>query len=120
MINAAPRSLDITSIRTCIAAIAVVMTMSLNSLDILKLDYMLSGSNKTPSWSIIQSDESFYKKRFSLIDENPEIFDRFSHIPKKDIIKLVRFEEFAYNLKKSKKEYNIMVFFKDENPKMLN
>lgn len=90
------------------------------SLDILKLDYMLSGSNKTPSWSIIQSDESFYKKRFSLIDENPEIFDRFSHIPKKDIIKLVRFEEFAYNLKKSKKEYNIMVFFKDENPKMLN
>lgn len=90
------------------------------SLDILKLDYMLSGSNKTPSWSIIQSDESFYKNRFSLIDENPDIFEKFSHMPKKDIIKLVRFEEFAYNLKTLKKEYNVMVFFKDENPKILN
>lgn len=89
------------------------------SLDILKYDYLLTGANKSPSWSLKKSEECFYKKRFALIDKNSEAFSEMSHLTKKEIIKLVRFEEFSYNLKTGKKEYNIMIFPKDSKPAML-
>ena len=88
--------------------------------DILKLDWFFGGANKSPEWSLEKHDESFYKKRFDFIENNPEVFGEFQ-IPSKEIIKQVQFEKFSYDvLGDLKKKDTVIVFFKDGRIKELN
>lgn len=81
--------------------------------DMLKLDYFLDGANKSPAWELESDNGSFYKRRFELIEKNPEIFKSFNE-PLKEIIKKVRFERFYYDVfNELKKEETILAFFKD-------
>ncbi len=82
--------------------------------DLLKLDFLKAGNNKSPEWSLESFDEEFYKTRFSLIEENPDVFKDFAGKPLKDIIKQVHFEKFSYDiLGNLEKCDNVLVFFKD-------
>lgn len=80
--------------------------------DILKLDFCLDKNHRTPLWSLKKFNPGFSKSRFSLIENNPEVFLEFSGMPMKDIIKKVYFEEFSYDvLGDLKKEESVIVFF---------
>ncbi len=81
--------------------------------DILKLDFLISGNHRTPKWSLKAFNPEFSKKRFSLIENNPEIFSEFSSLPMKDIIKKVVFEEFSYDVLGSLKREDCILVFKE-------
>lgn len=88
--------------------------------DLLKLDFLKAGNNRSPEWSLASFDEEFYKSRFSLIEENPDVFKEFDGKPAKDIIKQVHFEKFSYDiLGDFRKCENILVFYKDGTVKKL-
>lgn len=78
-------------------------------LDILKLDFLLDKNHKTPLWSLKKFNPEFSKKRFSLIENNPDVFLEFSHLPMKDIIKKVYFEEFSYDVLGDLKREDLIV-----------
>lgn len=87
--------------------------------DLLKLDLFLNGANQNPKWYKNQ-DDSFFKKRFELIENNPEVFSEFN-VPQKEIIKQVQFQKFSYDvLGDLEKQENVLVFFKDGRVKKLN
>lgn len=82
--------------------------------DLLKFDFIKSGNFRTPSWSLIPYSEELNKKRFKLIEENPDIFAEYSHLPLREIIKLVHFETFKFNILSDFSEGEFIYVFKKD------
>ncbi len=82
--------------------------------DLLKFDYLKSGANSTPKWSILEYNQELNKKRFEIIEQNPHVFSEFDGQSMKDIIKQVHFEEFCYDVCTDMKKNKCIVVFKKD------